>query len=565
MTAGGVGTPAPEDVSGQGRRGQDACGHDEPGWGYATAGTGDRDGDEPGSGTAFFGTPAPGAREPDTSAYDRWAPDTPAADTPPPDTPASDPDRPAAPAARPMLRRTLAGAVVVAVAAASLGLAAVVRHAAGPARALVESAAERHDTGRPPGSGPAVAPAPSPQRTPDLTRAEIAEVVARQSDALRRKDQAMFLEPYAADRPALVAERTRLFGNLLKIPFTRAEYRLQTLTPRPEDSAGTRRTSSVTVVFSHQIAGVDVAPIAETYRWTITREAPGAPLRVTEVDGGAEGGRGGSTYPAPWDSAELVVVDKPHVLLLAAKQHQAKAATWASRAETAATRNIAAWKGAEKTPGRFLVFLTPDRASFEKVRGGDSVTTNAIGVCLSLPADPSGKTPQTPDFAGSRIYVDSTSEDITDGAADDAIAIFRHEMGHAMMATFQNRAAGTPPLWVAEGFAGYLEWSDRSLDRWYVPPARELVRSGKFAGKLPTDAEIYSADPKTSASGYHFAMLSIRYISDKHGAAKAYEFVIAVYRDPRPAAVDAALKTATGLDRGAFEAKWAQYVKTKAG
>ncbi|MGW0663807.1 hypothetical protein [Streptodolium elevatio] len=538
------------------------------------SGAHERDGDEPDSDesslrTSVFGTPAPDAFATRTHASEPPASGTRA--PAPPRDPEADPepnrDRPpGSPTTRPRLRRTLTGAVVVSVAAASLGLAAVVRHAAGPARALVDSAAAQHDAGRPQGSDPAVAPSPSsPQRVPELTRAEIADVVARQTEALRRKDQAMFLEPYAADRTALVAERTRLFGNLLKIPFARAEYRLQAVAPRAEDPAGTRRTSSVTVVFSHQIAGVDVAPIAETYRWTVTREAPGTPLRVTEVDGGADAGRGGSTYPAPWDSAELVVVDKPHVLLLAARQHQAKAATWASRAETAATRNITAWKGAEKTPGRFLVFLTPDRASFEKVRGGDSVTTNAIGVCLSLPADPTGKSPQTPDFAGSRIYVDSTSQDITDGAAEDAIAIFRHEMGHAMMATFQQRSAGTPPLWVAEGFAGYLEWSDRSLDRWYVPPARELVRSGKFGGKLPTDTEIYSADPKTSASGYHFAMLSIRYIADKYGAAKAYEFVIAVYRDPRPGSVDAALKTATGLDRTAFEAKWAQYVKSKAG
>ncbi len=98
-----------------------------------------------------------------------------------------------------------------------------------------------------------------------------------------------------------------------------------------------------------------------------------------------------------------------------------------------------------------------------------------------------------------------------------------------------------------------------------MPPARDLVRSGKFDGKLPTDAEIYSPDAKTSASGYHFSMLAIRYIADKHGAAKAYAFVIAVYRDPRTAAVDTALKAATGLDRTAFEAKWAQYVKSKAG
>ncbi|WP_436773662.1 hypothetical protein, partial [Yinghuangia sp. YIM S09857] len=510
MTVGGVGTPASDDVFGQGGYGQggygqgsreqhgheahrhEAHGHEAHGhrargygpqvWTGGTPVSDEPQGGEPVGGTAVFGTPAadtPASGTPasDTLASDTLASDTPASASPVPDVPDSEAPTPGTPAPdpppRPAARRAFVASLVLAVAAASLGLAAGVRHAVtGPARALVDSAAQSHDIGRPPGGSPAVAPSPSPQRLPELTRDEITAVVDRQTDALRSKDQAMFLEPYAVDRTALVAERTRLFGNLLKIPFTRAEYRLQTLAPRPEDPAGTRRTSSVTVVFSHQITGVDVAPIAETYRWTVTREAPGAPLRITEVDGGADAARGGSTYPAPWDSAELVVVDKPHVLLLAARQHQAKAATWASRAETAATRNIAAWKGAEKTAGRFLVYLTPDRASFEKVRGGDSVTTNAIGVCLSLPADPTGKVAGTPDFAGSRIYVDSTSEDITEGGADDAIAIFRHEMGHAMMATFQNRAGGTPPLWVAEGFAGYLEWSDRSLDRWYVPPAR---------------------------------------------------------------------------------------------
>ncbi|MCF2533740.1 hypothetical protein [Yinghuangia soli] len=460
----------------------------------------------------------------------------------------------------------VAGVLACALAMAVL-LGAVLDGGRGTAGAVVD-AVGRTGAAADTGTDRKPEPAPSSTRLPDLARDEIAKLAAAQTDALARKDLAAFLAPYAADRPELIAERTRLFGNLLKIPFTVAEYRLQSATPDAAQSAGNRRTSSVTVVFSHQVTGVDTAPIGETYHWTVTRAEPGAPLQITKADGGSDTGRGNSTYPAPWDSDELVVVQKPHVLLLAARRHQAKAATWAARAETAATRNLAAWKSPEKTPQRFLVYLTPDRASFEKVRGGDSVTTNAIGVCLSLPADPSVRTADTPDFAGSRIYVDSTSDDITDGAADDAVAIFRHEMGHAMVAPFQRRssaAGAAPPLWVAEGFAGYLEWSDRSLDRWYVPPARELVRSGKFDGKLPTDAQIYAADAKTSASGYYFAMLAIRYIADKYGAAKAYEFVLAVYRAPQPEAVDAALKAVTGLDRTAFESKWAQYVKSKAG
>ncbi|GAA4953101.1 hypothetical protein GCM10023205_12860 [Yinghuangia aomiensis] len=461
-------------------------------------------------------------------------------------------------------------AVLAAAAALLAGLAVLLGYATplgdralrpDSARAVVDHAAQ----GRGDAADIRTGATPLPGGTGDLTRDELTGLIAGQNDALARRDAAAFLVPYAADRPDLRAERGRLFANLLKIPFSRAEYRYQDAQPVPAESAGRRRTSTVTVVFSHQITGVDVAPIGETYRWTVTRPGPGEPLAITAVDGGApDTAHRNTTYPAPWDAAELVLVDKPHVLLLAAKQHQAKAALWATRAEAAATRNLASWQSPEPTPGRFVVFLTPDHAAFERVRGGDTVTTNAIGVCVSLPADPAGRGPATPDFAGSRIYVDSTAQDITTGKAEDTIAIFRHEMGHAMVAPFQKRVAGNgPPLWVAEGFAGYLEWSDRSLERWYVPAARDQVRSGTFGGKLPTDEQIYADDPRTSSAGYHFAMLAIRYIAEKYGAAKAYAFVIAVYRDP--ASVGAALRTATGLDHGQFEAKWAQYVKAKAG
>ncbi|WTW94215.1 hypothetical protein OG216_12815 [Streptomycetaceae bacterium NBC_01309] len=390
---------------------------------------------------------------------------------------------------------------------------------------------------------------PTPTPRTEITVDEVKAVATAQGDALRAGDLNAFLAPYDQAKPELVAERRRVFANLRLIPFTRSAFRWDRVSSGSLSARdGGPVNADVSIEFVHQIPGVDLAPAVQTYRWTISRETIGAPLRITAVT---------NDDPQAWDLAELVKVERPHVILLAATADRAKTAQWADRAETAAKRDLALWKGPADIPSRFLVFASPDVATFGRAYGGDT-PEGTVAFCSPVlrDRDDPGTDPARP-IAGSRITWDTDAKGMS--AYDAQTGVMRHEMGHALMAGFSGTRAGRIPLWVVEGFAEYLEWADLFGD-YYAPDAREYVRGRAFPGKIPTDDQIYGDDPEANGVNYHLSMTVIRYMVDKYGAAKTYTFVIAVYREP--GSVDAALKTATGLDRAAFEANWAKWVKS---
>ncbi|MGC0415076.1 hypothetical protein [Embleya sp. AB8] len=402
----------------------------------------------------------------------------------------------------------------------------------------------------------------STRARPQVTRiapADVTSLTGTRTEALKAGNADAFVTGIDPAATELLAAQRRLFANLRLFPFTSVEFRPSTaaIDPGTDDGPLTR---DVNVVFAHQITGVDSEPIAERYTWTLSRATPTAPPLITKIVGGSTRG-GGNAYPAPWDEDELALIERPHVLLAVPAKNKSKAAAWADRAESALKKNLAVWQGPSITPQRFVIYVTPDHDTFTRALSGNDLP-NVTGVCRTMP--PARPTTRDQPMAGSRITLDGSDSMFAKNEGEQQTHLMRHELGHAMVAEFERGTEG-PPLWVSEGFAEYLAWTDLSLAEWFQPDAREQVRSGKFAGKLPTDAEINSPDAKTGTVNYHYSMLTIRYIAEKYGTAKADQFVVSVYKDATPAAVDAALKEATGLDRDTFESNWAKYVKTKVG
>ena len=402
----------------------------------------------------------------------------------------------------------------------------------------------------------APAPTPTPPPVTTITAFDVLDITNARTKALKSGNVTAFLTGVDPKATRLVADQRRLFTNLRLFPFFVAEYRAPGGAIDAGDDAGPL-TREVTVVFSHQLTGVDSAPVAERYRWTLTRASVDAPVLITAITGASTRG-GGNAYPAPWDEGPLVLVERPHVLLAVPVKSKAKAKAWADRAEAALKRNLAVWKGPALAPERYVIYVTPDHATFVRALSGNDLP-NVTGVCRTLPpSSPSG-----PDvtMAGSRITLDGSDDVFTDNDTEQQTHLMRHELGHAMVAQFEH--GDGPPLWVSEGFAEYLAWTDFSLAEWYQPDARAQVDAGRFDGKLPTDAEVNSADAETAGIHYHYSMLTIRYIAEKYGTAKADTFVVEVYKDE--SRLDVALKAATGQDRATFERNWARYVKTKVG
>ncbi|WP_436787478.1 peptidase MA family metallohydrolase [Yinghuangia sp. YIM S10712] len=420
--------------------------------------------------------------------------------------------------------------------------------------ASAKSPASAHEAPPAPPPAPATAAATRNQITPD----ELGALAAAQTQALRTGDVNAFLAPYDKANTALLAERRRTFANLRLIPFQYTVFRWENVHSGNLKAVGAEPVNArLTFAFVHQIPGVDAVPARQAYRWSVTRDAIGAPIRVTAVE---------FDDPQPWDLTELVVVQRPHVILLAATADRARAATWADRAETSAKRDFELWEGPADIPSRFLVFASPDTATFGRAYGSDA-PAGTVAFCAPLyPAPETPGAPGTPgtsaadpgrQIAGSRITWNTDAEGM--GAADAQTAVMRHEMGHALISGFSGSRNARIPLWVVEGFAEYLEWADL-FGEFYAPAAREYVRSSDFPGKLPADDQIYGEGSEANGINYHLSMTAIRYMVEKYGAAKTFAFVVAVYR--APTALEDALKTATGIDLATFEKKWAQWVKT---
>lgn len=414
------------------------------------------------------------------------------------------------------------------------------------ARDLLDATARTQSAPAP--TAPAAAPSRpviSPSPHTEITRAELDTVMDGQEAALRSGSAEAFLAPIDPAQPQLVAQQRRLFENLRLVPFQRAEFLWSGFSTAALQGHDTGRLEfRITVDFVHQVTGVDSGATVETYYWQVVRDFMGGPLRVTAVT---------SSDPGPWDIAELVKAERPHVILLVAAVDRAKAATWADRAEQAAKRDFELWKGPADIPSRFLVFASADAQMFDAAYGG-KVPTGTVAFCAPM----FRYKDQGPNLvAGSRITWDTDAKGMT--AADAQTGVLRHEMGHALMGRFTGYRTMDIPLWVVEGFAEYLEWVDL-FGEYYVPDARDYVRSRRFPGKLPADDDLYGEDPEANGINYHLSMTAVRYLVDKYGAAKMFTFVVAVYRDPTR--LEAALKEATGLSLATFESNWAQWVKS---
>ncbi|MGW9209237.1 hypothetical protein ACWGR4_19900 [Embleya sp. NPDC055664] len=410
---------------------------------------------------------------------------------------------------------------------------------------------------------PGTATPMAPAHGPTIATADIQAIADRRTAAILARDEAAFTVDLDSDVPDLVGGQQRLFRNLARVSFDRLAYRVETVQTMP--ATDDRITAYVDVSFDHRISRADTATVGEGYRWTVVRDAPGAPLRITGVDGTPYEGAGyayARDYPAPWDHADLTVVRREHVVVLADPATARGADRLADAAEAAARADIDTWSdgGPPGTAPGFVIVPVADRDTFYRLYGGrtgDHGEESGLTYALRT-IGPDGKG----HFGGSRIVLDTTSGWFTSTNPRRLGELLRHEMAHALVTPLRNEVPNQDqPVWVVEGFADWLSLRGHTLlgtDELYE--ARTYIAGNRFTGKLPTDNELYQADTVGNAAAYELAHLAIRRIEEIGGTQAVYGFVTAVYADPAPAAVDAALDRATGLARAEFEADWAARV-----
>jgi hypothetical protein len=403
-----------------------------------------------------------------------------------------------------------------------------------------------------------VSPSPSvSSSSPDssISYADLDAFVAAHSAALKSKNRAEFVAAVDPKHRDLVTSQGQLFDNLKKIPFTSTRYALTMVDQESNDPGSATSTAKVTVAFDHQITGVDSVPVEERYLWTVQRSGTNGPLKVTAVAGAASE----HNYPAPWDAvAGLTVLTRPKVVIMADDTSMSFAKTHADALERDAEYDFAHWTGGPGIAPGVAVFLTADRSRYEGIYSQNRA--ESVGVTVPIPA--TGK--EDGFYPSSRIAVDTTQYKNVDPA--DADIVFKHEMAHAMIGPFEDQSArsGQDHLWVIEGFA---EWESQ---RMYS--TSELLYDGvtlhAYVAKhgapnaLPTDSQVYSANADTSALGYFYGHMAVRYMAYKYGPAKVDQFVLAVYKHATGSTcVDDAMKSVLGTTTDQFTQGFAKWLR----
>ncbi|MDI3388308.1 hypothetical protein QIS99_19170 [Streptomyces sp. B-S-A8] len=402
---------------------------------------------------------------------------------------------------------------------------------------------------------------------------EIASLLVGRTKALAGGDEEEYLAPFTGK--AKDTQR-KIFKNLRKLPLEEAKYKVIKQTGSGTDEYGSDDVSvSLDIAFVHQIKGVDVRPVSEWYRWTISKETADDEPRITEVGGSpsAYGTKSAVFYPAPWDVYDDMYVKRgQNSIIIGDKKNSASIGRYAPIVDRAAKSDLSLWKskgpGTENTPNSFLVILEPDRKKYIELYNAskDDVGYDA-GQSVPMPAfneNFRGGKDEKLDYGGARIKIDTSSTQFKGSAWKRGVAaVSRHEIAHALvqpldLGTYTAFGPGDNSVrtWVAEGFGEYFGLrGDREYAEWSVKSGTEDLN---FDGKLPDD-DFEMAN--SVGANYALSYLAIKFIADKAGEEAALGFVAAHYQKPKN--IDQQLQNATGMGKQEFEAAWAEYVRSK--
>jgi hypothetical protein len=423
-----------------------------------------------------------------------------------------------------------------------------------------------------------------------ISTSDVQALIANANKALKSRDEKSFVSAYA--QGATATQAARMFSNIGKFDFDFLEYQLIGDGTR-EFGAGSDTTVGVDVALVHQISGVDVAHVAEWYRWELSKQGAGAPVVIESVTGSPSLSMGGARYvyyPHPWDSSADITVIKQGSAILCAENASDAAVMKAHAAEAVAAiqHNQDGWASGGGKRGQLAGALLMAASTRDKFYSWFSGAANSYGfeAGLTIPmitAEAMASGSPVVAFGGARITLDITTSYFTvDKGGDSAFSIFGHEDAHKLTFPLLTAEQPTVPLWVVEGWADFMGTRTvaggvknyfRVADiKAYA--AGQTTTGAKWNGSLPTDDEIYSkADSMVGSASYGLAATAYYYIASIKGLPGAVAFLEANYQ-AAPANggtgngadnLASAFQSALGMDQGTFVAGWLAYIKQQIG
>ncbi|MFG1999868.1 hypothetical protein ACGFNU_12045 [Spirillospora sp. NPDC048911] len=362
---------------------------------------------------------------------------------------------------------------------------------------------------------------------PDVGAVET--VLANRATAVREHDRARFLATIVSAPVAYQAAQAKVFDNLSKLPLESWQERYEAIEP-----AGMSGAPAVRVSLRYKLRGFDRGAVARTRYLSFASRAG------TWVIVGDAAGRGLRDDVDIWDGGPLTVRRGHSGLVIG----DAPGLDGIARRLDAAVPVVTGVVGSDWP--RRAVALVPADPALAAALVGDAQNLKEIAALATVAPSADGGRGED------RVIISPG----TFGRLNDLgqSVVLTHELTHVATGGAQD---GRTPLWLIEGFADYVGYSDTKVS--VRSAARELRReitAGRTPAALPGRAAFEGTSPRLSQA-YQEAWLACRMIAGRYGEAE----LVRLYRAAGRRSESAALREVLGVTPARFTAMWREYLR----
>jgi hypothetical protein len=389
----------------------------------------------------------------------------------------------------------------------------------------------------------AVGQRPATKLPPDPAT-DLPKLLAKRAKAVVARDQPAFLATVDQRQKTWYRRQATLFGSMRTAPFSAFDYRIVRLRPASELK---RRYHAAQVYLGqvqarYRFAGQDASPVLARYFYTFVLTGSG--WRIA-----GDGPPGARDDVEIWDGGPVRTVRSSRTLIVYHPGQEGLAGKLLRVADRAYAQVGATWTG--RWEHKAVILVPRDQHEAERLVGAHNLSRVAAVASSSVDSGAADR------VLGNRIVV-NTSNVARYGSIDLQVLI-THEMTHVATRTLGDDV----PLLLVEGFADYTALKPVhygfSITRGNL---YQRVRSGRFDGHLPGDAEFRGPDaPVAYDEGSAFCL----WVATTFGAAK----LRALYRQLAESgtaggrALDDGLRRVLGISRRTAEGRWAAWVRVQ--
>lgn len=379
-------------------------------------------------------------------------------------------------------------------------------------------------------------------------QAAASRLLAARARAIMAHDKGGFMAPVDRRRTAFYRSQSRLFDNLVTVPFQDFTYRL--IDPRNDLASptlrrryGTARIYLPETEARYRFRGHDGSPVLSRFfytfvrtpvGWRIAAQGEAKPVGIDDVE--------------IWDGGPLRTAVTRRTLVVYHPGDRTLANRMLRAAETAYAQIDASWSG--KWEHRVVILVPHDQNEAQRLVGATNLSKVAAVASSSIEAGPVER------VLGNRVVVNTSNIANYDNL--NLQVVTTHEMTHVATRTI----GSGEPLYLVEGFADYAALRPIAQPLSVTRPAlAKEVAQGRFDGRLPADDEFRASND--AAAAYDEASSFCLWVATTFGNAKLQALYRAFAGSQKPTIPqqDAHVRQVLGIPLRTAEARWAAWVQ----